>query len=115
MLADEGLAAAVEALAEDGRVPVRIRSLPEGRFPPRVETAAYIVVAEAARAATRERRGGGDALATTRSSSRSRRSWRRRLDVVELEDRVGALDGSLAVERREDGGVTIRAELPCES
>jgi hypothetical protein len=35
------------------------------------------------------------------------------LDVVALEDRVGALDGRLLVSR--DGGdeTTIRAELPC--
>ena len=52
VLADEGLAAAVEALAEDGRVPIRIRSLPEGRFALGVETAAYTVVAEAVRATT---------------------------------------------------------------
>jgi hypothetical protein len=31
------------------------------------------------------------------------------------QDRLGALDGSLAVERRRDGSVTIRAELPCGS
>ena len=37
------------------------------------------------------------------------------LDLVALEDRLGALDGRLAVERREDGDVTIRAELPCGS
>ena len=37
------------------------------------------------------------------------------LDLVPLEDRVGALDGSLRVEHRTDGRVTIRAELPCES
>ncbi len=37
------------------------------------------------------------------------------LDLVALQDRLGALDGRLAVERRMDGNVTIRAELPCGS
>ena len=37
------------------------------------------------------------------------------LDVIALQDRLGALDGRLAVERRENGYVTLRAELPCES
>ena len=113
VLADEGLAAAVEALAEDGRVPVRIRSLPEGRFPPRVETAAYTVVADATRSAT-----GSVVVEATRSRDAlvvDVEGAGERLDVVALRDRLGALDGSLAVERREDGGVTIRAELPCES
>jgi signal transduction histidine kinase len=32
---------------------------------------------------------------------------------VDLEDRVGALDGRLDVERAPDGGVRIRAEIPC--
>src|SRR5829696_293322 len=47
VLTDEGLAAAVEALAEEGRIPIRMGALPEGRFAPDVETAAYTVVAEA--------------------------------------------------------------------
>jgi signal transduction histidine kinase len=114
VLAGEGLAAAVEALAEEGRVSVRIRSLPEGRFAPRVETAAYTVVAEAVRATTSgvvvDAKRSGDLLLVgleTRDASG--------LDLVALQDRLGALDGRLAVERREDGNVTIRAELPCES
>ena len=114
VLADEGLAAAVEALAEDGRVPIRIRSLPEGRFALGVETAAYSVVAEAVRATTSgvavEATRSGDALLVeveTHDESG--------LDVIALQDRLGALDGRLAVERRENGYVTLRAELPCES
>ena len=114
VLADEGLAAAVEALAEDGRVPIRIRSLPEGRFALGVETAAYSVVAEAVRATTSgvavEATRSGDALLVeveTHDESG--------LDVIALQDRLGALDGWLAVERRENGYVTLRAELPCES
>jgi signal transduction histidine kinase len=114
VLADEGLAAAVEALAEAGRVPVRIRSLPEGRFALRVETAAYTVVAEAVRATTSgvvvEATRSGDALLVDVEALDESG-----LDVIALLDRLGALDGRLAVERREDGYVTLRAELPCES
>jgi signal transduction histidine kinase len=113
VLADEGLAAAVEALAEDGRVPIRIRRLPEGRFPPRVETAAYTVVADATRSAT-----GSIVVEAMRSHDTlvvDVEGAGERLDIVALRDRLGALDGRLAVGRREDGVVTIRAELPCES
>jgi signal transduction histidine kinase len=115
VLADEGLAAAVEALAEDGRVPVEIRALPEGRFAPQVETAAYTVIADVARGTT-----NGLVVEAMRSGDTLRinvevRDGGRLVDVVALQDRLGALDGSLAVERRRDGGVTIHAELPCGS
>jgi hypothetical protein len=39
----------------------------------------------------------------------------RSLDGLSLEDRVGAIDGRLAVERGRDGRVRIRAEFPCGS
>jgi signal transduction histidine kinase len=114
VLADEGLAAAVEALAEDGRVPVAARSLAEERFPPQVETAAYAVVAEALRATTtavtvETKRSDGALLVEVETNDDLG------LDLVALQDRVGALDGRLAVERRDDGCVTLHAELPCES
>jgi hypothetical protein len=44
-LADEGLAAAVQSLAE--RAPVRIVALPAGRLRPAVETAAYFIITRA--------------------------------------------------------------------
>ena len=114
VLADEGLAAAIEALAEDGRVPVEVRALPEGRFTSQVETAAYTVVAEAVREATggvvvEARRSGDTLLVGVEGLDENR------LDIVALQDRLGALDGSLAVEQRRDGSITIRAELPCGS
>jgi signal transduction histidine kinase len=114
VLADEGLAAAVEALAEDGRVPIRIRDLAEGRFPPQVETAAYTVVAEAARATTVgiavEAKHFGNALLVDVETHDDLG-----LDVVVLQDRLRVLGGRLAVERADDGSVTLHAELPCES
>ena len=113
VLTDEGLAAAVEALAEEGRIPIRIGALPEGRFAPAVETAAYNVVAEAARTAP----GGitvgaacdGAALVLEVDAPAGGP-----LELVQLEDRVRAIDGRLAVQPR-NGRITIRAELPCDS
>jgi hypothetical protein len=35
--------------------------------------------------------------------------------MVDLEDRVGALDGTVEVSREQSGRVRIRAEIPCES
>jgi signal transduction histidine kinase len=111
-LADEGLAAALEALAEDARVAVRLMDVPEDRYAPGVESAAYAVAAEVARSATsavevRAEQLNGKLVVDVRTRSPDG------VDVVALEDRVGALDGRLLVSR--DGGdeTTIRAELPC--
>jgi len=80
-----------------------------------VETAVYAVVAEAAWTAT-------GPLAVSGEHDRDRLSVTvetaldgGRLDLRALEDRVGALDGTLRVEHGNDGRTTIRAELPCES
>ena len=107
VLADEGLAAAVQSLAE--RAPVRIIALPAGRLRPAVETAAYFVIARAVpesgelavTGAVRDRRleitlegaadldGGGD--------------------LSGARDRVAAQDGTLAA----GGNGLIRVSLPC--
>ena len=91
----------------------RIGALPEGRFAPDVETAAYTVVAEAARTAA----GGITVGATCDGAAlivEVDAPAGGVLELVQLEDRVGAIDGRLAVEPR-NGRIAIRAELPCNS
>jgi signal transduction histidine kinase len=110
-LADEGLAAAVEALAEGASVPIRIGGLPDGRWAAPIETAAYTVVAEVARAATaaldvRAARSDGTLLVEIDTDGLGGVDW------VDLEDRVGAVEGHFAVERSPNGRVTISAEFP---
>jgi len=109
VLSDEGFAAAVEALAEGTPAPLRITALPNERFSPAVETAAYLVVAEAAKAGTAHvsAKRHDDALVVDVDTEAEPDG------LVDLEDRVGALDGRLAVERAHGGGVRIRAEIPC--
>jgi signal transduction histidine kinase len=112
VLADEGLGAAIEALAEEARVPVEIGSLPRGRFEPALESAAYAVVAEAARradhrVAVRGERRNGLLLVEVESGGFG--------ESTELQDRVGALDGRLSVTPGPPGRVLIRVELPCGS
>ena len=107
VLSDEGLAAAVEALAEDA--PVRIAGLPEERFSPAVETAAYLVVAQAVKTgAVRVSAGRLDGALVVDVEVATEPEG-----LLELEDRVGALDGRLGLERAADGRVRIRAEIPC--
>jgi signal transduction histidine kinase len=109
-LSEEGLAAAVEALAESTPAPFRIGAMPQERFPAAVETAAYLVVAEAAKAGAARvsaTRRDGALLVDVETEAEPQ-------GLVDLEDRVGALDRRVAVERAPGGGVTIRAEIPCE-
>lgn len=115
VLADQGLAAAVRALAEEARVPIQIGALPGGRFGDSAETAAYTVVAEVAAAATgsvavhAQRRDGNLVVEVATCDSGAP------LDLVELEDRVGAVEGRLDVTRNPNGRVTILAAIPCGS
>jgi signal transduction histidine kinase len=107
VLSDEGLAAAIETLAEEA--PVRIVALPQERFPPAVETAAYLVVADTvkvgAASVSADRRDGILVIDVEVEAAPE--------GLLDLEDRVGALDGHIGVERTADGRVRIRAEIPC--
>jgi signal transduction histidine kinase len=114
MLAEDGLSAAVEALAEEIPVPIQITALPQERFGLPVEAAAYFVVSETARRST----------GSTVKVSAVRRDGRLVVEVegdgtlgniIDLEDRVGALDGSVAVVREPGGRAVLRAEIPCGS
>jgi signal transduction histidine kinase len=115
VLADEGLAAAIEALAEAGTAPMTMASLPGERLAPAVEAAGYFLVAEVVK------RSG--TAAVTVAARRS--NGRLHVDIdsagglgdelVDLHDRVGALDGELVVHRGPRGHVTIHAEVPCGS
>jgi signal transduction histidine kinase len=114
VLAEEGFASAIVALAEDGPISLRIASLPDGRVDPAVEAAAYFVVSEALRQSV------GSLLTVNAECSDgvfalNLRCERPPADIVDLEDRVGALDGSLTVVFDASGLVTLRAEIPCAS
>jgi signal transduction histidine kinase len=108
VLTDEGLAAAIEALAESSPE-VSVECLPGERFPTGVENAAYHVVAEtldtgATHIAAHSR--DGKLIVEVDAAEAPRR-------LVELQDRVGAIDGSLRVTASPGGSVSIRAEIPC--
>ena len=114
VLADEGLAAALEALSEEAPTPIELTTVPEERFEPRVEAAAYFLVSEAAShrsaGALRVKAARlGDHLVVEVEGNRAPEQ------ITEPEDRIGALDGSLTVVHAPGGRVTIRAVIPCES
>ncbi|MBA2475209.1 MAG: sensor histidine kinase, partial [Actinobacteria bacterium] len=115
VLVDEGLVAAIEAIAEAGQVPIAIDSLPDERLAPAVEAAAYFLVADVVKRSS--------AMGVTVRASRSDGRLRIEIesagtlddDFVDLEDRIGALDGTLTVVPLPAGHMTVSAELPCAS
>jgi signal transduction histidine kinase len=125
ILTDEGLSAAVEALAYRATIPIEIIEMPEQRFPTPVETAAYFLIAEVtgsiadqagARDVTIDIRHDGKRLvvevADDGGGGASRDPESR---FTDLADRIGALDGKFRVNYAPAGARTIQAEIPCES
>jgi len=113
ILTEAGLAAALEALADEAPLPVELGELASDRQPPAVETTAYVTVAEAIEDAALR---GAPFLSVRVHSAWGRLSItaedegrRRTHDLPHLADRVGALGGTLELE-----GTTLRAEIPCE-
>jgi signal transduction histidine kinase len=112
ILTEAGLATALATLADAAPLPVEIRDATQGRYPTTVETCAYLLVAEAlqdavgrdaSHATVSVARDGGRLVVTVGDDGTDRTAT-----MVQLADRVGALDGQLAVETRR-----LRAELPC--
>jgi signal transduction histidine kinase len=114
VLADEGLASAIETLQEQSPADIRARELPRQRFDPAVEATAYFAIA------TSIRRSAPMRAAVTAAH----RDGRLVVDVdmdcdsdeplIDVEDRVGAIDGTLSV-RRDNSALHLHVELPCGS
>jgi signal transduction histidine kinase len=125
LLREEGLEAAVEAVAGRASLPVTVRVSVHDRLPDAVELAAYLLVSEAltnvakhasaSHAAVRLERtartllvvvaddGVGGAQATSGSG------------LTGLRDRLAALDATFVVESDAGAGTTISTEIPCAS
>jgi signal transduction histidine kinase len=112
-LTEEGLGAALEALAEQASSPLALGPLPRERFDPKVEAAAYFVVAETlkrsrpGRAAVDAARGDGRLVLEIVTDQQPPQ------ELTDLEDRVGALDGQLLVQPSPRGETHIHLDLPC--
>jgi signal transduction histidine kinase len=119
-LTDEGLAAALETLADRSPVPVALGALPGTRLPERVEIAGYVLVEELLRLAAQRGDGapvavaasaGDDTLTIDVEDRGAPSAERMRGELVDVADRVSALRGSLTVV--DGAGVRVHAELPC--
>jgi hypothetical protein len=114
VLADSGLAAAVHALAETGSIPVTIGAMPTRRFEPAVESAAYFVAAELLRAPAASR-AAVSAQSDDHELSLLVSTDATTIDLVRLQDRVGAGGGTIRRKRVEDGRLELEARIPCGS
>ncbi|HEY7595292.1 MAG TPA: histidine kinase [Actinophytocola sp.] len=110
VLDSDGLAAGLEALAERSPVRLTVTGLPARRLDRSVEQAAYVLVAETLkRTACTEAtvQAADDGARTTIAINTNGTDL---AATTDLEDRVGAVHGSLTVQ-----GATVRAEFPCAS
>jgi signal transduction histidine kinase len=125
VLADEGLAAAVETLRERSSIPIRLVAIPEERFPGPVEAAAYFLVAEATGVIAASigasvvtvavKHDAGRLLVEVTEDGAGEPTAQVQASLTDLSDRVGALDGHIWSGQIPGRGVTIRAEIPCGS
>jgi signal transduction histidine kinase len=121
ILAEAGLAAAVESLAERSTLPVEVR-IPEARFPRAVEITAYFVVSEALTnvsryaGATMARVVAGvenDVLTVTiTDDGRGGADPDQGTGLKGLDDRVAAIGGRLDVRSVPGSGTTVAVQLP---
>jgi signal transduction histidine kinase len=114
VLAEEGLAAAVDTLAERSGVSLRLDGpLPEERLDAPIETAAYLLIREMTRDDGRRWTSIGTAYDAGQLVLEVTGDGEPPAELVNLEDRVGAVGGLLRLERTGEGGIRLRAELPC--
>jgi signal transduction histidine kinase len=125
LLRDEGLQAAVEALARRTPLPVTVRGTVRNRLSDPVELAAYFVVSEALTNVVKH------ASATEASVVLEREPATLRVTVRDdgvggatvtadsglagLRDRLEALDATLSIKSEARQGTTVWAEFPCAS
>ncbi|HEV3233826.1 MAG TPA: GAF domain-containing sensor histidine kinase [Candidatus Dormibacteraeota bacterium] len=127
LLADRGLAAALEAQARKATLPVEIDSDGVGRYPQDVEAAVYFCVLEAlqnvqkyaaATGATVRLRVDDDSLTfevTDDGSGFDPAEQKKGSGTQNMEDRLDALGGSVQVSSSVGGGTTVSGRLPIES
>jgi signal transduction histidine kinase len=122
ILTNRGLAAALDDLAGRATVPVEVIESPRERLPDQVEAAAYFVVSEclanvgkhaqASSATVSVRAQDGQLLVEVRDDGTGGADVENGHGIQGLEDRVGALGGTLAVESPPGAGTRVLATIP---
>ena len=113
-LADEGLEAALESFTESTSNPITIDASLSGRLPSAVESAAFFAVVHVTESAN----GSPTSVRARNENATLGLEINISHDVGDLtavEDRVGALGGTVTVDRAGWPGRLIKVELPCAS
>lgn len=124
MLAERGLAVALQVLGERAPVPVEITRIPDGRLPEPIEAAIYYVVAEAitnvakyaqaTKATVAIERWSGIATVVVSDDGIGGAEPGPGSGLVGLADRVEALGGRLHIDSPPGRGTQLSAEIPCD-
>jgi signal transduction histidine kinase len=125
ILTEEGLPAAVEALADRSSLPVQVRADFDERLPGPIEATAYFVVSEslanvtkyasASRARVELSRCNGTLQVEVTDDGVGGADASRGSGLRGLEDRVAAVRGSFLVQNLPGGGTRVLAEIPCDA
>jgi len=125
ILSQRGLDAGLESLATRASLPVELETELEERLPAPVESAAYFTVAEAltnvakyaqaSYARVDAHRENGELVVEVRDDGIGGADATRGSGLRGLEDRVGALGGSIEVESPPGRGTVLRARIPVAS
>ncbi len=125
ILTEEGLPAAVEALADRSSLPVRVQADFDARLPGPIEATAYFVVAESLTNVTKHARASRARVELSRCDRTLRvevtddgiggANASRGSGLRGLEDRVAAVRGSFQVKNLPGGGTRVLAEIPCDA
>jgi signal transduction histidine kinase len=122
ILTNRGLPAALDDLAGRASVPVEVVAAPKDRLPEQVEATAYFVVSECLANIDKHARAtsatvsvtpvGGNLVVTVRDDGVGGAGVDGGSGLQGLEDRVGALDGTLDVESPPGEGTIVHATIP---
>jgi PAS domain S-box-containing protein len=122
VLTERGLGAALQSLVAHCAVPVELHDELGERLAPAVEIALYYVVSEAltnvdryagaSRATVRLARNGGGVEVEVADDGRGGADLTRGSGLRGLQDRLGAIDGTLALESPPERGTRLRASVP---
>jgi signal transduction histidine kinase len=123
VLSEQGLAAALNTLAERSPVPVTITEIPGQRLAPPAEAAAYFLVSEAlanvakyahaSRVRVRVTQADGLAVVDVDDDGVGGADPTCGSGLRGLADRIHALDGRLELESPQGRGTHLHAEIPC--
>jgi signal transduction histidine kinase len=123
VVSGHGLAVALDSLAAEAPVPVKLDVRLDERLPEPIEVAAYYLVAEslanvgkharAASATVAVAREDGDVVVEVVDDGVGGADTEAGSGLRGLADRVEALDGRLRVWTPHGGGTRVRAEIPC--